>query len=677
MRVSLFLSITLIACSYNTPAVGEAKRDLTIEDYFEIARLADPQMSPDGDWVAYTISTMDLEEDESETRVWMVPTSGGEPVPMTAPGSSASRPRWSADGKYLSFLASRDDGETQVWTLFRKGGDSVQLTETDQGVQSYEWSPDGTKLVLVLKDPKPGKGDDEDEEEEEEEEEVTPDPWVVDRLQFKRDYTGYLDRLRTHLYVFDLESEEIRQITSGDFDDSEPTWSPDGNLIAFTSNRSERPDRNYNTDIWMVAPDNPDRGETLRQLTKNPGPDNSPNWSPDGKTLAFVSATDTDAIGYATPHLAVVSSEGGEARLLTEKLDRQVINPTFSLDGRFIKFIIEDNGERNLARVPATGGDIERVVTGPPTVRAFSLGKGESMAALIDKPERPPEVYLLEKGGLTPLTHANDELFSEIRLGTVEEVGFKSKDGTPIESFVVKPPGFDPNFRYPAILKIHGGPQSQHDYGFHFEARLYAANGYVVVMPNPRGSFGYGQEFALGIWQSWGDKDYEDVMAAVDHVISEGYVDPDRLGVGGWSYGGMLTNHVITKTDRFKAAITGASATLYVSNYGHDQYQRWWENELGLPWKKENRELWDKLSPFNYVENIVTPTLIVCGEKDWNVPVVNSEQLFQALKRLDKPAQLVVYPGEFHGIQTPSYLKDRFERYLDWYGKYVKQNHQQ
>ncbi|MDH5384310.1 MAG: alpha/beta fold hydrolase, partial [Candidatus Aminicenantes bacterium] len=241
-----------------------------------------------------------------------------------------------------------------------------------------------------------------------------------------------------------------------------------------------------------------------------------------------------------------------------------------------------------------------------------------------------------------------------------------------IEAFVVKPPAFDPNFRYPALLRIHGGPVSQYDYGFHFQAQLFAADGYVVVLPNPRGSSGYGQDFSLGIWKSWGEKDYEDVLASVDYVIEQGYADPDRLGVGGWSYGGLLTNHVIVKTGRFKAAITGASSTLYVANYGHDHYQRWWEYELGVPWKKENREIWEKLSPFNYVENVTTPTLIVGGEKDWNVPILNSEQLYQALKRLGRTTQLVVYPGEFHGIQTPSYIKDLYERYLDWYGKYVK-----
>jgi len=319
---------------------------------------------------------------------------------------------------------------------------------------------------------------------------------------------------------------------------------------------------------------------------------------------------------------------------------------------------------------------VERLITGSQIIYGFEIGKDGTIAALITKPHLPPEVFIYSKGKLEQLSHANEKLLSEVRFGAVEEVRFKSKDGTEIEAFVVKPPAFDPSFRYPALLRIHGGPVSQYDYGFHFLAQLFAAHGYVVVLPNPRGSSGYGQDFSLAIWSSWGEKDYEDVMASVDYIIEQGYADPDRLGVGGWSYGGILTNCVIVKTGRFKAAISGAGNALYVTNYGHDQYQRWWEYEVGLPWKKENREIWDKLSPFNYVENVTTPTLLVGGEKDWNVPIINAEQLYQALKRLGRTTQLVVYPGEHHGIQTPSFIKDLYERYLDWYDKYVKGSYQ-
>ncbi len=666
-----FLNLALVlglVCTASFGQEGHDTRNLIVDDYFRIHSVSDPQISPDGKWIAFAVPTMNLEEEKSESRIWMLPVKGGEAIPMTAKGSSASRPRWSPDGKYLSFLAARDDGKTQVWMLFRKGGDSVQLTEIAQGVKSYDWSPNSGKLLLTLQDPKPGELEDDNGEDEEK----TPKPWVIDRLQFKQDYTGYLDRRRAHLYVFDVESKTMTQITSGDFDDSQPVWSPDSKSVAFVSNRTDEPDNNYNTDIWIVAADNPDQGKTVLQVTKNPGADSSPTWSPDGKSIAYISITDMDALVYATPHLAVVSSQGGEANVLTAKLDRHMSNPRFSVDGESIYFVLEDSGERQLARITVGGGAVERLITGSQIVNRFEIGKDGTIAALVTGPHLPPEVFIYTRGELEQVSHVNEKFLSEVRLGAVEEIRFKSKDGTEIEAFVVKPPVFDPSVRYPALLRIHGGPVSQYDYGFNFQAQLFAADGYVVVLPNPRGSSGYGQDFTLAIWHSWGEKDYEDVLASVDYVIEQGFADPDRLGVGGWSYGGLLTNNVIVKTGRFKAAITGASSTLYVANYGHDHYQRWWVSELGVPWKKENREIWDKLSPFNYVENVTTPTLIVGGEKDWNVPILNSEQLYQALKQLGRTTQLVVYPGEFHGIQTPSYIKDLYERYLDWYGKYVK-----
>jgi dipeptidyl aminopeptidase/acylaminoacyl peptidase len=640
---------------------------MVVDDYFRILDVADPQVSPDGAWVAYTVTTMNIEKDDSSTRVWMAPTAGGDPIPMTAEGKSASRPRWSPDGRFLAFLAAADGGKTQVWTLFRQGGDSQQLTKTLQGVSSYEWSPDGKRMVLVLQDPRPEEL--EKKKDGEKKSKTTP-PWVITRRQFKTDYVGYLDSRRTHLFVLDVAAKTTSQITSGDYDDSSPAWSPDGRLIAFVSNRTADPDGNYNTDVWVVAADNPDRGETLIQVTNSLGPDESPAWSPDGELIVHRSATDTDAVVYATFHLAVTPSAGGSSRVLTRDLDRMVFSPGFSPDGRSILFILENSAELSLVRIPVSGGDHEYLIGGESSVGAFSVGSAGRIAALVSRPQLPSEVFLLEGSELNRLTHANDKLLEGLWLGEVENVSFPSRDGTEIEGFVVKPPGFEESFRYPVVLRIHGGPVSQYDHSFSFEAQLFAAAGYVVVLPNPRGSSGYGQDFSKAIWKDWGGIDYEDVMASVDHVIERGYGDPDRLAVGGWSYGGMLTNHVITKTDRFKGAYTGASATLYVVNYGHDMYQRWWEAELGLPW--ENRELWEKLSPYNRVENVVTPTLIVGGEKDWNVPIINSEQLYMALKRLGKTAELVVFPGEFHGIATPSYNRYLYNRYLSWFAEHVK-----
>ncbi len=668
-------------CFWAGPAAA-TPRVLEVDDLFAIGRVADPQISPDGRSVAYTVSRADLEKDESETALWLasVPAPSSDdpedasgavdkPRRLTAPGYSASRPRWSPDGAHLTFLASRKIGEeeakTQVWSFDMRGGDAQPVTEVKQGVRSFEVSPDGKRLLLTIRDAKPEELLDEAERKK-----LKPEPHVIDRLQFKRDYEGYLDRRREHLYVFDLESSTLTQITSGDTDDSDATWSPDGKRVAFTSNRTEEPDGNSNTDLWIVSADNTDQGKTLKQVTTQAGSDSSPAWSPDGKWLAYLTVTQPELIWYATQQLALVAVDEGEPSLLTAKLDRNVSAPRFSHDGDSIFFLLEDSGARHLAQIPRTGGKVRRLVAGDRRVSQFSMSPNGGIALLVSEPHLPPEVFHFGEASLRQLTATNRQFLEQIRLGEVREVRFPSADGTEIEGFLTLPPDYDEHLRYPALLRPHGGPVSQYDFGFHFESQLFAAHGYVVIRPNPRGSSGYGQDFSAAIFADWGKKDTADVLAAVDHAIAEGIADPDRLGVGGWSYGGMLTNYVITNTDRFKAAISGASEVLYVANYGHDHYQMFWELELGLPW--ENRQAWERISPFNDVEKIDTPTLILCGALDWNVPVLNSEQLYQALRRLGKKTQLIVYPGEHHGIRKPTFQKDRLERTLAWYDELVK-----
>jgi dipeptidyl aminopeptidase/acylaminoacyl peptidase len=668
----------LAAAAQGTPA---AQRPITIDDHFQIRAVEGPKLSPDAQWVAYTVKTASLKEDNSEQRVWMVPFAGGEAVPLTAEGVSSGNPRWSPDGKYLAFLSARHEGKTQVWLLNRVGGEAQRLTETPQDVDTFEWSPDGKRLCLILRDPTTDeleaakvKGEDKEGEDKaaQEKKHKTQKPWVIDRLQFKVDEVGYLDRRRTHLYIFDLATKELTQVTSGDYDDSDPAWSPAGAQLAFTSNRSSDPDRNYNNDIWTVAAGNTDKGAHLTQITTNPGDDHAPTWSPDGKWIAYVTQTEPKLFEYATKHLAVSPATGGDAKILTRSFDRNVDQIRFAADSKSLYFIADDDGTQNVCRIAITGGEVTRPIGGRVMVYSYSLAKSGEIAAQIDKMDRPSEIYALPASGGAPkqITHANDNLISQLKLSRGEYVHFKSQDGTTVSGYLYKPLDYTPGKKVPTLLRPHGGPVWAWYAEFQPDIQLFAANGYAVLLPNPRGSSGYGQKYCQAIFADWGNKDFQDDMAFVDYAIEQGIADPDKLGVGGWSYGGISTDFIIGQTTRFKAAISGAGEALNTALYGHDQYQKDYETELGRPW--ENEALWDKLSPFYRVAKITTPTLFMGGNIDWNVPILGGEQMYQALKSLGRETELVVYPDEYHEFKTPSHMKDRLQRYLAWYAHYVK-----
>lgn len=673
--IILFLLVipTLAMAQESAPRTPRA---ITIDDFFQIRDVSQPEISPDGQWIAYAVRTRMLKEDKNEQRLWMISTHGGDAIPMTSEGVSSGHARWSPDGKYVSFLSARDGGKSQVWLLDRRGGEAVRLTDTVQGVDDFEWSPDSTRLLLVLRDPKP-----EDIEAARNRERPvpatppkprTPTPLVIDRLQFKRDTVGYLDRRRTHLYVFNVSAKTTTQITSGDFDDSEPAWSPDGKSLAFSSNRTPDADANYKSHIWVVAADNTDEGAHLTQVTPDPGPDSAPAWSPDGKWIAYVTELDPHLFYYNTRHLAVVASAGGQAKVLTLAFDRSIRRPRFSNDGKYIYFTAEDDGTQNLCRIPTGGGEITRPIRGRLAVGTYSLGKDDSIAAQISTIDRPEEIFYLPNGAREParLTKTNDALFEQLRLAQADYVHFKSKDGTAVAGYLYKPLDYKPGKKVPTLLNPPGGPVSQYAAAFYHLAQLYAANGYAVLLPNPRGSSGYGQKFCAAIYADWGNKDYQDDVAMVDYAVAQGIADPDKLGVGGWSYGGISTDFIIAQTQRFKAAISGAGVALVASFYGHDHYQRDYDIELGHPW--DSKDAWDRISPFYRVASISTPTLFMGGDIDWNVPILGSEQMYEAMKTLGRTTELVVYPGEYHGFTIPSHIKDRMERFMAWYNHYVK-----
>jgi dipeptidyl aminopeptidase/acylaminoacyl peptidase len=643
-----------------------AEKHFQIEDYLALDAISAIAASPDGAYVAYTLSSKDLEADEYIDSVWIQSTEGGESLRISESDSNSSAPQWSSDGRYLAVLSDRKDDTTQIWLYDRRGGDAQQLTELPQGVDEFEWAPDGQRLLFVAEDPTPADLD--------EEAPPNPRPYVVDRLQFKEDYVGYLDRYRTHLYVVALADRKSRQVTFGDYEDAQPAWAPDSRRIAFVSNRTADPDGNRNTDIWVI--DTTRDGAEPKRISSAESSEAYPAWSPDGRSIACTSTMPGTLPIYAIPRLVIVDlesvdMESGDMRHVQSLAETQVFGPQFSPDGASILAITENRGEQNLVRVDARTGAVQALVEGEDVVREFAAGANGQLFVLVARPQWPAELYALDGSELRRLSEVQAAVLEGIELARVEKYAYQSADGTPMDTFVAFPPGYRDGKSYPGILYIHGGPQAQFDYGFDVEAQLLAARGFVVVMPNPRGSFGYGQAFAKAIYRDWGGIDYQDVIAAMDFAIEEGWVDEDRMAVYGWSYGGMMTNHVITKTDRFDAAITGASATLYVANYGHDQYQRWWEEELGLPWLEENRENWQKISPFYSLDKVKTPTLIVGGENDWNVPILNSEQLYIALKRQGVPTELVIYPNEGHILSVPSYERDLYERYFAWLDRYV------
>jgi dipeptidyl aminopeptidase/acylaminoacyl peptidase len=681
MKRLLLASVVLLS-SVGVAFAQGGKRPLSLDDLGKLKEVRDPQCAPDGKSVAFVVSQIDVKEDKPGSgHIWTVGIDGQNERQLTSSSESESSPRFSPDGKYLAFTSSRPGKAkgNQVWLLDRSGGEAFQLTEIKGRLQGFEWSPDSKRLALTIGDPDPDAPD---------ESASTggapaaprkaPKPIVIDRYKYKQDVQGYLLSGRhSYVYLFDIASKSLDRLTKGKADESSPAWSPDGTRIAFMSNRHPDPDREPSSQLFVVDAKKESTEKALTPETSRGGR-GKPEWSPDGKWIALLEADEKKYGAYGMEHLALVASEGSGAPLrvkAAEDLDRGVSQPRWSDDGQSIFAIVTDDMSAYGVRIPVGSGSAV-TITSKPIVLGQRHSAASCAVAISGDDSHPNEIHSASVVGgklmFKPLTHQNDALFSELQLGTTQEITAKSKDGTEVHGLLTTPPGYVAGTKIPMLLRIHGGPNGQDQHSFAFERQWFAANGYAVLAVNYRGSSGRGAKYSRSIWADWGHYEVDDLQAMVDQVVKMGVADPNKLGVGGWSYGGILTDYMIASDNRFKAATSGAGTAFTVAFYGTDQYIIQYDYEIGPPWDPKAWETYQKISyPFLHADKIKTPTLFLGGEKDFNVPVQGGQQMYQALRSLGVDTQLVIYPNEFHGITRPSYVRDRYERYLAWYDLHI------
>jgi dipeptidyl aminopeptidase/acylaminoacyl peptidase len=734
-RFCLFLALlTLIVA----PSVS-AQRTMEPADILRVANVADAQISPDGRSVVYTVST--IQGDATNTTLWLAradqwlaepldrrdrvgPAGGSEPLVSVA--LNASNPRWSPDGKRIAFRATQKE-RSGIWVVSltdRQPRLLVPVRDTNFFItyagESFAWSPDSRRIAFISATEAPRSAD--VAAAGGSSSSTTPDdPRVVDRIQYKS-RTSFSDRLRTHLWVVDIDAalagdeRSLRQLTTGLFYDHALSWSPRGDEVAFLSNHEPDPDANNNSDIFAV-----DMTGRVRQITETNGCEYEPAWSPDGKWIAYSATkrdvTTIDSVAEDT-HVWVVDAGGGAGRELTASQDRRARSPRWSPDSGSILYLAGDRGRTTIYRIGLNDGraysftmwgdrrgemrslfiagrpsiaetdDIRRLPESRPfqignfsiASKAFNMGavgrgiRFPPIAFSQSDPVNPAEVYLAT-GAAMPvlrLSGHNDQLIRGMSFSEPEEIKIKSFDGASIQGWLMKPVGWREDRRYPLILSIHGGPHGMSGYAFNSTFQVYAARGYAVLYLNPRGSSGYGQKFSDGTLREWGGGDYRDLMLGVDEVLrTRSWIDPERLGVTGGSYGGFMTNWVITQTTRFKAAVSAASVSNLISFYSTSLYQDLIHAEFGgFPW--DDYDLLWRWSPLRYVKQAQTPTLFIHGEQDNDVHITQAEEMYTALKRRGVESVLVRYPREGHGLREPRHRVDALERTLAWFDRFLK-----
>lgn len=597
----------------------------------------------------------------------MVSWDGRQNLRLSSVSDSASAPKFSPDNRRIAFLSARGpEAKAQIYVLDRRGGEAESLTSVTGEIGDYDWSPDGTRLVFSMS---PGEGAATGKR--------APQPIIIDRLHFKQDKKGYLTANdRAQLYLLDVASKKVEPLTiNPEVDDASPVWSPDGRTIAYFSNHRRDADTSGTQELYVV---DAQAGSLPRKIVED-FPPNKPAilWTRDGRQIIYSHGAEPRWNAYSQDHLAIVTMAGGNLRQLTDGLDRAVSAPALAATKDAIVAILEDDRSEVPVVLRLKSGALTERLSGKLTTTSLCSGGGHT-AVVASTDSAAPEVHALEGGRLRKLTSHNDALMSELALGTVEEIEFPSHDGSMIHGLMVKPAGYRPELKYPTIVWIHGGPNGQDSHGLDFsiyapamERQWFAAHGYVVLAINYRGSSGRGAAFARSIAADWGNLEVQDLLAGMDYAVRQGIADPQRLGVGGWSYGGILTDYIIASDGRFKAAVSGAGSANQLSMFGSDQYILQYNAELDAPWRAGDR--WLKVSyPFFHADRIATPTLFLGGEKDFNVPIAGGEQMYEALRTLGVPAQLVVYPGQFHLFTRPSYIEDRASRFVDWFDRYLR-----
>jgi dipeptidyl aminopeptidase/acylaminoacyl peptidase len=674
--IRIIASLVLALCAARTIA-GEPtpnRHPVTADDILRVQSLSEPQVSPDGQWVAYVVTANELDADEQRSAIWMVSWDGSQQLSLTSAANDTRKPRWSPDGRYLTYIASvTGSDKDQIMLLDRRGGAARQLTHLSGDIDRYAWSPDGKHLVIVMEqDASEGAKGDSDK---------TPHPYVIEARHFKEDdgykegEPGYLTAgTGRHLYLFDIESNSLDALTSDpQYNEEYPAWSPDGRRIAFIRSHEMGPDPDGQEEIAVI---DAETGAQPRAVAHVYAPNSQQlAWSPDSTLIVYLQGLEAKLNAYMQDHLAVVPAAGGAPRSLADKLDRAIMSYAINPDSS-ATVAVEDDGAVYPARVDLVSGAVTRAVPpGPFVVSALSGASGHT-AMLRSDDHAFDEVYALDGGRLRKLTAHNDALLAQLSLGALEDVRFKSQGGAEIHGLMVKPISYVAGRKYPTVLWIHGGPNGQDEHSlvldaYQFEPQTLAGKDMVVLMVNYRGGSGRGIDFAKSIFADWGHKEVEDLLAGVDYLIAQGIADPAHLAVGGWSYGGILTDYIIASDSRFKAAVSGAGSANQISMYGADQYALQYNAELGPPWR--DTALWLKVSyPFFHADRIHTPTLFLGGSLDFNVPVAGGEQMYQALRTLGVPTQLVVYPGQHHILERPSFIRDLAERVPAWYQRYLR-----